>query len=153
MRTFLRVLTLFSLGLAFQAAPQVPCVRSFRCKTQKFQGCYAVEGMCYCSLAHCCVNPFKYPSLDSCLAVEENTLRFEDPCERNPCKNDGFCVQLSGTKHPGYRCECHGTGFFGPRCQKKCPKDVRKTIKHRLSESKNKSSLQKILDLFSVCRL
>ncbi|KAK2563559.1 hypothetical protein P5673_013285 [Acropora cervicornis] len=77
----------------------------------------------------------------------------EDPCERNPCKNNGFCVQLSGTKYPGYRCECHGTGFFGPRCQKKCPKDVRKTIKHRLSETKNKSALQKILDLFSVCRL
>lgn len=151
MERFLRLLLLLCIAPAFHTAPQLPCLRSRGCKIQYFKGCYVVEGMCHCAQARCCNNPFNYSSLDNCLAIEENTLQFEDPCESNPCKNNGYCVQLSGAKYPGYRCECHGTGYFGESCYEKCPKDVRKAI-HKLSASKAKSARQRIINLL-VCWL
>lgn len=53
----------------------------------------------------------------------------EDPCENEPCKHNGYCVQLKG-KNPGYRCECHGTGYFGPRCHESKYSVVAKTNQH-----------------------
>jgi len=150
MKTFLAVSVLLCLVAGFQAAPQITCLRSLKCNIQRHQGCYVVEGMCHCAQAWCCNNPFNYTSLESCLAVAENTVQLEDPCENEPCKHNGYCVQLKG-KNPGYRCECHGTGYFGPRCHEKCPKDVRKAI-HRLSESKAKFARKRIRHLL-VCWL
>lgn len=151
MKTFLFVSILLCLVPAFQAAPQkLTCIRSLKCKIEPHQGCYAVQGMCRCGQAWCCNNPFNYSSLESCLAIAENTIKLEDPCEKEPCKNNGYCVQLKGAED-GYRCECHGTGYFGPRCHEKCPKDVRKAI-HRLSESKAEFARQRIRHL-RVCRL
>ncbi|KAL9973102.1 hypothetical protein ACROYT_G019516 [Oculina patagonica] len=135
---------------ASHAAPQLTCVRSLKCNISRYQGCYMVEGMCHCAQAFCCNNPFTYSSLKNCLA--NNTDQFEDPCEENPCKNNGYCVQLSkkGSKKIGFRCECHGTGYFGPRCYEKCPEDLRKEISKYL-DSKAKFALRRIRNLLA-CR-
>lgn len=45
--------------------------------------------------------------------------RSDDICSRDPCFNKGVCTQIS--QSPGYRCKCEGTGFWGTRCQRKCP--------------------------------
>ena len=55
-------------------APQLTCVRSFKCDIQRYQGCYVVEGMCHCAQAFCCNNPFNYSSLESCLANNTDQL-------------------------------------------------------------------------------
>ena len=50
---------------------------------------------------------------------ETTTFNFcvsEDPCEDNPCKNNGYCVQISGSAQRTFRCDCHGTTYFGRRC-------------------------------------
>lgn len=151
MKTFFAVLFLLCLVPALQAAPQLSCVRSLRCSIQRYQGCYVVNGMCHCAQAWCCDNPFNFTSLDNCLAVKENTFQLEDPCRSDPCKNNGYCVQLSGLQDPRYRCECHRTGYFGLNCHEKCPKDVKKAI-HRLSESKAKFARERIRHL-RICGL
>ena len=74
---------------SFQAAStKLTCVRSLKCNIQRYQGCYAVKGMCRCAQAWCCNNPFNYSSLQSCLSVAENavhlgkkSLRKDDQCE------------------------------------------------------------------------
>lgn len=45
-----------------------------------------------------------------------NSYYSEDPCKDDPCKNNGYCVQLMGQS--SYRCDCYGTGYFGPHCHK-----------------------------------
>ena len=74
-----RILSVFeiSVGLSVAAsisAPQLSCIRSMKCNIERYQGCYIVEGMCHCAKAFCCNNPFKYPSLDSCLANNTQQL-------------------------------------------------------------------------------
>ena len=74
-----RILSVFeiSVGLSVAAsisAPQLTCIRSMKCNIKQYQGCYIVEGMCHCAKAFCCNNPFKYPSLDSCLANNTQQL-------------------------------------------------------------------------------
>lgn len=74
----LRVLSLFEMRIYLSvavslAAPNLSCVRSLRCN-KEYQGCYIVDGMCHCAKAFCCNNPFKYPSLDSCLANNTQQL-------------------------------------------------------------------------------
>ncbi|CAH3039145.1 unnamed protein product [Porites lobata] len=151
MSKLLSVLILLCFVPSFQAASsKLTCVRSLKCNIQRYQGCYAVKGMCRCAQAWCCNNPFNYSSLQSCLSVAENAVHLVDPCEKEPCKNNGYCVQLKGAKD-GYRCECHGTGYYGPRCHKKCPKDVRKAIR-MLLKSKVKFAHQRIRHL-RLCRL
>lgn len=146
MKTFVTISVLLCLVAASIAAPQLSCVRSMRCNIKRYQGCYIVEGMCHCAKASCCNNPFKYPSLDSCLA--NNTQQLEDPCEDNPCKNNGYCVQISGSAQRDFRCDCLGTGYFGSRCHEKCPKDVRKEITKYL-ESKAKFARNRIRNLLA----
>lgn len=47
--------------------------------------------------------------------------RTGDTCSSmsSPCLHNGVCIQV--TQAPGYRCRCDGTGFWGSRCQRKCP--------------------------------
>lgn len=45
--------------------------------------------------------------------------RSGDVCGREPCLHGGGCIQVSVT--PGYKCRCEGTGYWGMRCQRKCP--------------------------------
>ena len=73
------ILTVFEMRVCLSvavslAASQLSCVRSLRCNIKQYKGCYIVEGMCHCAKAFCCNNPFKYPSLDSCLANNTQQL-------------------------------------------------------------------------------
>lgn len=45
--------------------------------------------------------------------------RANNICSRAPCFNKGICTQINPS--PGYKCTCNGTGYYGPRCQRKCP--------------------------------
>lgn len=38
-----------------------------------------------------------------------------DQCSRQPCQHGGSCIQI--TQHPGYKCRCEGTGFYGRDCK------------------------------------
>ena len=40
-------------------------------------------------------------------------LWFIDPCDPNPCENDGTCLREG---EDGYRCDCYSTGFRGMNC-------------------------------------
>ncbi|KAJ7357659.1 hypothetical protein OS493_023790 [Desmophyllum pertusum] len=105
--------------------------------------------MCRCERESCCGNPFPYSTLYECFA--ENIAQFEDPCKDAPCKHNGYCVQLSRSAKPNFRCDCHRTGYFGPRCHERCPKDVRKEIS-KFSESKAKFARERRRHLLA-CRL
>ena len=75
----LRILSVFKISVGFSvaasiSAPQLSCIRSMKCNIERYQGCYIVEEMCHCAKAFCCNNPFKYPSLDSCLANNTQQL-------------------------------------------------------------------------------
>ena len=41
-------------------------------------------------------------------------LAFADPCEPNPCKNNGIC-NVTLTSATSYKCECP-SGWLGIRC-------------------------------------
>ena len=87
---------------SFQAASsKLTCVRSLKCNIQRYQGCYAVKGMCRCAQAWCCNNPFNYSSLQSCLSVAENavhlgkkSLRKDDQCEHCRVVYGSFAVTV-----------------------------------------------------------
>ena len=38
---------------------------------------------------------------------------FSDPCDSNPCLNNGICVGIGENR---YRCDCYSTGFEGENC-------------------------------------
>ena len=93
---------------SFQAAPAtLTCVRSLKCNIQRYQGCYAVKGMCRCAQAWCCNNPFNYSSLQSCLSVAENavhlgkkSLRKDDQCEHCRVVYGGFAITVGSIATP-----------------------------------------------------
>lgn len=37
-------------------------------------------------------------------------------CDPNPCLHGGTCIQIS--QHPGFRCRCEGSGYYGLRCDR-----------------------------------
>lgn len=101
--TFCAVRARFCLSVpSFQAASsKLTCVRSLKCNIQRYQGCYAVKGMCRCAQAWCCNNPFNYSSLQSCLSVAENTvhlgkksLRKDDQCEHCRVVYGSFAITV-----------------------------------------------------------
>lgn len=115
---------------------------------QAQNGCRIDNGACSCSYG--CKSEYRYANLKECLdalkvifgtifaTVKWNNhrnnvfflfFRFiswqfqkgrsNDLCSRGPCLHRGVCIQITQT--PGYRCRCEGTGYFGNRCQRKCP--------------------------------
>ncbi|XP_068685159.1 coagulation factor VIII-like [Montipora foliosa] len=44
----------------------------------------------------------------------DNLYRSYNPCDRKPCKNNGFCITMNS--YPGYDCNCKD-GYFGPNCE------------------------------------
>ncbi|XP_046575096.1 protein crumbs homolog 2-like [Haliotis rubra] len=61
-------------------------------------------------------------------AIFVSVLRLLDICEKlQPCVNGGECLQVQklDSDHQrvrGYKCDCHGTGFYGHHCEHKCHK-------------------------------
>ncbi|XP_032219932.1 adhesive plaque matrix protein 2 [Nematostella vectensis] len=105
-----------------------------------FTGCNAHGGHCWCDRAFCCRNPFKYENLASCLLHNKPSA---DPCKPNPCKHDGYCVQVGQT---GFRCLCQQTGYYGQHCHERCPssEEVSKVFK-TMWKSNNRKLMRKLL--------
>jgi len=89
------------------------------CK-KTFHGCTIDEGKCVCSRAKGCTNPFPYKNMKEC---KGDQMGKRNVCLHDPCKN-GECTQVihnpKGLR--SYHCECAGSGYYGRRCQHKCPK-------------------------------
>ncbi|KAK5642759.1 hypothetical protein RI129_008926 [Pyrocoelia pectoralis] len=80
------------------------------------QGCRIQNRACSCGSG--CISEYRYDTIQECL----NALRGKgtDICSPNPCLHGGSCLQIS--HQPGYKCLCEGTGYFGLRCNRACPR-------------------------------
>ncbi|XP_071087215.1 uncharacterized protein [Haliotis cracherodii] len=105
------------------------CVSLGKDCNQKFRGCkidYS-QRECLSGEAVGCKNPFPYSTLEECQKDFNGRLNI---CENlQPCENDGECLQVQSMdsdnqRQRGYKCDCHGTGFYGHRCEHKCSKHL-----------------------------
>lgn len=83
---------------------------------QTQHGCRIDNGQCSC--AYGCKSEFRYATRKECQDALKG--RSNDICSRQPCQNGGSCTQVSTM--PQYKCRCEGTGYWGNRCQRLCPK-------------------------------
>ncbi|CAI9734619.1 zinc metalloproteinase-disintegrin agkistin isoform X1 [Octopus vulgaris] len=102
----------------------ITIIQSFKIQ---FKGCNIQNGRCVCSKVSDNINPFTYSNRAKC----ERDLKGEDwLCPKGRCKHGGRCCQI---KRPGgrrtFKCECIATGYYGKRCERKCPKKNKKTRK------------------------
>lgn len=79
-------------------------------------GCRIDNGQCTCAFG--CKSEFRYATRKECQDALKG--RSGDICSRAPCLNNGSCTQV--TAMPQYKCRCEGTGYWGTRCQRLCPK-------------------------------
>lgn len=83
--------------------------RKFRCRI--------TYRMCSCD-DFACRSEYRYESLDECQRALKGQK--SDPCKPNPCMHEGSCIQI--TQSPAFKCRCEGTGYFGQRCNRACPR-------------------------------
>ncbi|XP_058123421.1 protein crumbs-like [Anopheles ziemanni] len=83
---------------------------------QTQHGCRIDNGQCTCAFG--CKSEFRYATKKECQDALKG--RTNDICSRQPCMNGGSCTQV--TAMPQYKCRCEGTGYWGNRCQRLCPK-------------------------------
>ncbi|GAB1604526.1 hypothetical protein Ahia01_000734100 [Argonauta hians] len=86
----------------------------------QFKGCNIQNGKCVCGKVSDSINPYTYNRRSQCL----RDLNGEDwLCPEGRCKHGGRCCQV---RRPGgkrsFKCECIATGYYGRRCEKRCPK-------------------------------
>ncbi|XP_055897738.1 scavenger receptor class F member 2-like isoform X2 [Biomphalaria glabrata] len=69
-----------------------------------------------------CENSFPYKTKRECL---RDFRGHGNICEyRKPCRNNGNCSPITTSNHIGaFKCESAATGYYGDRCENKCPKD------------------------------
>jgi len=82
-----------------------------------FKGCSIDKGVCVCEETIDCTNPYPYKDLHECKKDMKGEL---DKCRREPCTN-GQCVQVKLDQSRRWECFCAGSGFYGKKCEKKCP--------------------------------
>ncbi|CAH0391923.1 unnamed protein product [Bemisia tabaci] len=79
------------------------------------EGCRIDNGECFCASG--CYSEYRYSNREECRkALKGKKL---DSCSRTPCLHQGTCSQTM--KEPGYKCRCEGTGYYGQRCEYRCP--------------------------------
>lgn len=83
---------------------------------QTQHGCRIDNGQCTCAFG--CKSEFRYATRKECQDALKG--RSNDVCSRQPCMNGGHCSQVSTVQQ--YKCRCEGTGYWGQRCQRLCPK-------------------------------
>ncbi|XP_052860177.1 protein crumbs-like isoform X2 [Anopheles cruzii] len=83
---------------------------------QTQHGCRIDNGQCTCAFG--CISEFRYATRKECQDALKG--RTNDICSRKPCMNGGSCTQV--TAMPQYKCRCDGTGYWGNRCHRLCPK-------------------------------
>lgn len=84
---------------------------------QTHYGCRIDNGLCTC--AYGCRSEFRYKTKRECQDALKG--RGNNVCVTSPCQH-GSCTQIS--QMPGYKCRCEGTGFYGNRCQIRCPTEA-----------------------------
>ncbi|CAL1540706.1 unnamed protein product [Lymnaea stagnalis] len=93
--------------------------------SQRFKGSRVdyKERSCIEGEAVGCEDPFPYHNMRDCL---KDFYGQSNVCEQvKPCKNHGVCSPILTDNHTRtFKCECASTGFYGDRCDKKCPKDL-----------------------------
>uniref|UniRef100_U5ENH4 Putative neurexin iii-alpha n=1 Tax=Corethrella appendiculata TaxID=1370023 RepID=U5ENH4_9DIPT len=104
----------FLISLSFFEFLQI--VNSCELETQTQHGCKIENGQCNCAFG--CKSEFRYSNRKECTDALKG--RSNDICSRAPCLNGGSCTQV--TQMPQYKCRCEGTGYWGTRCQRSCPK-------------------------------
>ncbi|XP_005095776.1 uncharacterized protein LOC101862638 [Aplysia californica] len=117
------VLTTFALCLIVISDAET--VQDYIC-SRRFRG-YFVDykrRTCVKKTAIGCHNPFPYQNRRECL--NDFFYGRGNICEElKPCENDGVCSQVTtDDKGRTFKCECASTGFFGDRCEKRCPSDL-----------------------------
>ncbi|GJQ87989.1 hypothetical protein Trydic_g12915 [Trypoxylus dichotomus] len=80
-------------------------------------GCRIQNSRCTCD-DFSCSSEYRYNSYEDC----QKALRGKrsDSCHPSPCQHGGSCIQIS--QPPGFKCRCEGTGYFGARCNRACPR-------------------------------
>ncbi|KAI0218428.1 hypothetical protein LSAT2_029862 [Lamellibrachia satsuma] len=104
------------LTLCAAAAVLTAGRREIRCRTV-FRGCRWETGHCKCGEAKQCNNPFPYESKHECILDAQGQ---GDRCKKDPCMR-GQCVQAKTNGHRSWQCQCAGSGYYGIRCENKCP--------------------------------
>ncbi|XP_055893106.1 uncharacterized protein LOC129927588 isoform X1 [Biomphalaria glabrata] len=103
---------------------RVETIEDYIC-TQRFKGCKVnyKERSCIEEEFVGCENPFPYKTKRECL---RDFRGHGNICEyRKPCRNNGTCSPITTANHVRtFKCECAATGYYGDRCEHKCPKDL-----------------------------
>ncbi|XP_065162071.1 adhesive plaque matrix protein 2-like [Atheta coriaria] len=84
---------------------------------QRRRGCRINNGRCACDDFGCNTD-YRYETFEECTKALRG--KKSNGCSPNPCLHGGSCIQVS--QSPGYKCRCEGTGYFGGRCNRACPK-------------------------------
>lgn len=87
------------------------------CKEVMHKGCKVEKGECVCGRVAGCESPFPYNSHHQCSKDLQGNF---NKCRRAPCEN-GVCVQIKKSGVRKWECSCSGSGYYGNRCQNKCP--------------------------------
>ncbi|XP_012258141.1 protein crumbs-like [Athalia rosae] len=82
---------------------------------QMHHGCRIASAKCSCGYG--CRSEYRYNNIKECYRSLNGSRN--DICYRRPCRHGGSCLQIS--QDPGFKCQCEGTGFYGPRCDNACP--------------------------------
>lgn len=133
---YLLILTLYAVsaiicGNIEHDEPKQRCVEK-----NKYYGCiyFKTFDKCFCTTRRACKDPFIFKSQQQCI---KNALKQKGACKRYPCENQAKCTSIKS--HSRYTCDCTGTGFYGKRCHKACPKasDISIEWLRRFSYHKN----------------
>ncbi|XP_017781101.1 PREDICTED: cell death abnormality protein 1-like [Nicrophorus vespilloides] len=90
----------------------------FSCEQhERGTGCRIHNRRCSCD-DFGCKKDYPYETYEACHSALKG--KRSNGCYPNPCMHEGSCIQIS--QAPGFKCRCEGTGFFGARCSRACPK-------------------------------
>jgi len=84
---------------------------------KRFKGCSIEKGECVCGEQVGCANPYPYKDQRQCIKDIKGEL---DKCKREPCEH-GQCLQAKHDDARRWECFCSGSGFYGKKCEIKCP--------------------------------
>ncbi|KAK7005248.1 hypothetical protein BgiMline_006811 [Biomphalaria glabrata] len=107
--------------------------------TQRFKGCRVnyKEHSCIEEEFVGCENPFPYKTKRECLRDFRGMASLLSTCPNewqvmatfvnivNHAEITALCSPITTSNHvPTFKCECAATGYYGDRCENKCPKDL-----------------------------
>jgi len=112
------LMLIISIIAATNGFYQRPTNKNKCVKKTKYFGCYYFKeyDRCFCTTRWECENPFPFENQPQCKAFYTSQ---KGACKRFPCVNQGKCTPTTKNQ---YQCDCRGTGFYGNKCHKLCPR-------------------------------